>query len=172
MTPKQPPADYSTQEATQRRDAALRAALSMASIPHAESSPRTKKKPLPRRRLRLLEKPSYEPTQAGDLAASNEAERMCGVYRRYPLALHVPALHRSHPRRPDCCSRNRIPRDSGAGGARMTLSTYGALFRHLYAPAHLSAKQRQRQRQCCTVPTVRFSHEQASRSGLSLRCAR
>jgi len=50
MTPKPRPDDYPPSEATKRRDAALRAALSMPAIPHAESSPKAKKKVAPKRR--------------------------------------------------------------------------------------------------------------------------
>ncbi len=49
MTPKPRPDDYPPSEAARRRDAALRAALSMPSIPHAESSPK-KKKAAPKRK--------------------------------------------------------------------------------------------------------------------------
>jgi hypothetical protein len=54
MTPKQHNDDYPSAEAIQRHDAALRAALSMPSITHAESSRKTKKKTAPQRRLEAI----------------------------------------------------------------------------------------------------------------------
>ena len=50
MTPKREADDYTPAEAHQRFKAALRAALSMPPIPHAESSPKPKKKAAPKRR--------------------------------------------------------------------------------------------------------------------------
>jgi hypothetical protein len=50
MAPKQQRDEYLPTEAMRRRDAALRAALSMPAISHAESSQKAKKKAAPKRR--------------------------------------------------------------------------------------------------------------------------